>query len=581
MILLNKISRLILFTFLFGAPTSFAFATQYFVAPDGDDSFVGNILLPFKTIQRVQTLAVAGDTVFIRGGTYAMSESQITTYSSIWAYVTHLTKSGTAGKRINYWAYQAEKPVFDYTAIIPANYRINAFEVTGSWVHIKGIEVTGVQVTITTSNTQSLCFDNTGSNNIYEQLSMHDGQAIGFYLTKGSNNLILNCDAYRNNDYTSQSGGGVNGGNVDGFGNHPNSKGNVNNVFKGCRAWLNSDDGFDCISAHESTIFDSCWAFYNGYAAGFVSRGDGNGFKAGGYGSIAASDVPNPVPRNTIRFCLAVRNKANGFYSNHHINGSDWFNNSAYNNSTNFNMLNRLSDNVTDVAGYRHNLKNNLGYLPRSTELLNIDSTSALKSDVSYNYFNLPVTVTAADFLSLDTSLLRAPRQADGSLPNTNFMKLSASSDLIDKGMNIGFPYSGSAPDLGCYEYMAATLPVELSSFTATTNNGNVLLQWEIVSENQNRGWEIERAAFAENNLPAWQNIGFVAGKNNSTTVTNYSFNDRVPIGKYQYRLKQMDADGRFKYSATRVVSITNKEQSKLSIFPSRGGSGAVINYSL
>ena len=49
---------------------------------------------------------------------------------------------------------------------------------------------------------------------------MHDGMAIGFYLSKGKNNLVLNCDAYNNYDNFSE---GIKGGNVDGFGGHPAS----------------------------------------------------------------------------------------------------------------------------------------------------------------------------------------------------------------------------------------------------------------------------------------------------------------------------------------------------------------------
>ena len=45
-----------------------------------------------------------------------------------------------------------------------------------------------------------------------------------------------------------------------------------------------------------------------------------------------------------------------------------------------------------------------------------------------------------------------APRQADGSLPTTNFLKLSASSNFINAGTDIGFPFCGEAPDLGCFE---------------------------------------------------------------------------------------------------------------------------------
>ena len=439
-----------------------AFAARYFVAPAGDDADSGTMQRPFLTLQRAQTAAVAGDTVYARGGTYTMRTAQVAAYSGIWAYVTNLTKSGTSTNRIKYWAYPGERPVFNYTNVNPSGFRVHAFEVTGSWLHLRGLEVVGVQVNITTANTQSIGFStNGGANNIYEQCSVHDGQAIGFYLTRGANNLFLNCDAYRNYDYTSRAGGGVNGGNVDGFGNHPNA-GSVGNVYRGCRAWFNSDDGYDCISAHETTVFEHCWAFYNGYSPGFVSRGDGNGFKAGGYGSAALGGIPANVPRNTTRFCLAVRNKANGFYSNHHLQGSDWYHNAAYQNQTNFDLLNRrarnATDYLTDVPGYAHVLRNNVSYLPRAPgrDLANYDPAPGANTIDHNTFLNPGVAVAANDFLSLDTTLLRAPRQADGSLPVLPFLRLAPASDLIDAGINVGFPYSGTAPDLGPYEFAAA-----------------------------------------------------------------------------------------------------------------------------
>jgi hypothetical protein len=45
-----------------------------------------------------------------------------------------------------------------------------------------------------------------------------------------------------------------------------------------------------------------------------------------------------------------------------------------------------------------------------------------------------------------------APRQADGSLPVNDFARLVAGSDLVDKGVGVGLPFTGSAPDLGAFE---------------------------------------------------------------------------------------------------------------------------------
>lgn len=425
-------------------------ASTFFVAPDGNDKNPGTKTQPFATIQQAQSHLHPGDTVYLRGGTYHLTEADISRTERIYACITFLDKSGRSGKYLNYFAYPGETPVFNYEAIKPNNLRVAAFYVTGSYIHLKGFEVTGVQVTIKT-HTQSECFENHGSNNIYEKLSMHDGMAIGFYLLEGSDNLILNCDAYRNWDYYSEpqrrsapAAGRADGpdsvwfqgrgGNTDGFGCHP-AKGSKGNIFRGCRAWFNSDDGYDVINSHESTVFDHCWAFDNGYAPDFTSEGDGNGFKGGGFGNRPADQIPDPVPQTTVRFCLAVHNKASGFYSNHHINGSFWYNNTAYRNHIDFNMLNRLPDNHTDVPGYKHILENNLGYKGQ-IEVANLDTTTCHLKNNSFPGGQ----PSDSDFLSLDESQLTAPRQPDGSLPLITFMHPNPNS--LYSGMG-AFPLSG------------------------------------------------------------------------------------------------------------------------------------------
>jgi hypothetical protein len=420
-----------------------AYSAEFFVAPNGSDEAPGTMERPFATIQRAQQSVAPGDTVYIRGGTYQMQESQIAQRKKNFAYITVLDKSGEPGKRITYRAYQDEKPVFDCSQVKPEGFRVDAFHVTGDWLQLEGIEVTGMQVTIK-EHTQSICFESDGSHNLFERLSMHDGQAIGIYHRHGSDNLFLNCDAWNNWDYTSEGG---RGGNVDGFGCHPD-KGSTGNVFRGCRAWFNSDDGFDCINAHESVTFENCWAFYNGFSPEFKRRADGNGFKGGGYGATPVDKLPNPIPRYTIRFCLAVGNKANGFYANHHIGGSDWFNNTAYQNATNFNMLGRLADNTTEVDGYGHKLRNNLAYKARGKETENFDPA---KNDASNDSFDMNLQISDADFVNLDASELLRPRQPNGDLPVIGFLHPAKQSVFKGKGVDIGFPFQGTAPNLGAW----------------------------------------------------------------------------------------------------------------------------------
>ena len=295
-----------------------------------------------------------------------------------------------------------------------------------------------------TVHTQSICFSNEGDHNIYEHLQMHDGQAIGFWLGKGSANLVLNCDAYRNYDYTSEN---KKGGNVDGFGFHV-PKGSTGNVFRGCRAWFNSDDGFDLITTHEPLLIENCWAFYNGFDPSFKGLGDGNGFKLGGYG-IDGGTLPAIIPRHVIRQSLAVRNRAAGFYANHQPGGIDMINNTAYLNSVNFNLLGRNVSHTADVPGYGHKLQNNLGYKGRS-EVANLD---AAKCELTANSFDLKLRLSDKDFHSLDQAGLIQPRHPNGDLPVIPFMKLKPGNGAIDKGVDVGLPFKGKAPDLGAFEF--------------------------------------------------------------------------------------------------------------------------------
>jgi hypothetical protein len=96
-------------------------------------------------------------------------------------------------------------------------------------------------------------------------------------------------------------------------------------------------------------------------------------------------------------------------------------------------MLNRLSDNVTDVPGINHVLKNNLGY-KGGAELKNAEIPKCVLIN---NSFEMNVTLSDADFITLDESVLTAPRKADGSLPDTGFMKVKPNSKsfVVLKGM--------------------------------------------------------------------------------------------------------------------------------------------------
>jgi hypothetical protein len=111
-------------------------------------------------------------------------------------------------------------------------------------------------------------------------------------------------------------------------------------------------------------------------------------------------------------------------------------------------------------------------------------------------------------------------------------------------------------------------LPVEMTSFTAAAQSMSAQLKWNTATEVNNYGFEIERRAITSS---AWAKVGFVAGNGTSNTAHNYTYADNNLIaGTYAYRLKQIDNDGAFKYSASTEVAIAGvpKELKLFSNYP-------------
>jgi photosystem II stability/assembly factor-like uncharacterized protein len=90
-------------------------------------------------------------------------------------------------------------------------------------------------------------------------------------------------------------------------------------------------------------------------------------------------------------------------------------------------------------------------------------------------------------------------------------------------------------------------IPVELLSLKAEAEQGQAVISWTTASELNNYGFEVEKRTYGE-----YYAIGFRKGAGSSTEVQHYSFKDvdLVPGTKNYYRLKQVDMNGSFTYSA-------------------------------
>ncbi|MEW5799898.1 MAG: T9SS type A sorting domain-containing protein [Bacteroidota bacterium] len=108
-------------------------------------------------------------------------------------------------------------------------------------------------------------------------------------------------------------------------------------------------------------------------------------------------------------------------------------------------------------------------------------------------------------------------------------------------------------------------LPVELVSFTATPQRSDAELHWATATEVNNYGFEIQRSEIRDQKSEStnstiqqsnWTSVGFVEGNGNSNSPKEYSFTDKnLTTGRYSYRLKQIDHNGKFKY--TQEVEVT------------------------
>lgn len=425
-----------------------ALATEYYVAPTGSDSNPGTIDQPFGSVQKGADTALAGDIVYLRGGTYAITTPKTSGAGLLFS------KSGTSDtNRIKYFAYPGEVPLLDFTnlKISTSGYTMGV-SVTGSWLHFKGIEECCVPMNTYSNN--GFAVDG-GSNDIFESLNMHHNSGNGIFIGKGSGgHLVLNCDAHDNYDATSNQGQGQN---ADGFGVHYQTSG-ATTILRGCRAWWNSDDGYDLINQEVPVIVENSWAVVNGYADygnTNPSSGNGNGFKMGS----SKNGVRHLVQNN-----VAWKNKASGFYANHSSGGNTWYNNTSYSNGTQYNMLASPPDDpnttITLTGSLAHIMRNNIGFPNKNTNMTGVDT--------QFNTWDLNITPAAKDFLSVtdasmtvkdvsvEASGALGPRPADGGLPKVDFLKLVTGSAMIDKGTDVELPFVGAAPDLGAYEFGAA-----------------------------------------------------------------------------------------------------------------------------
>jgi pectate disaccharide-lyase len=429
---------LMIFSFtLFGLTA--VFSKNYIASSEGTSTASGTLASPYDIITAVSK-AVAGDTVYLRGGQYMMS-SQLS-----------LNKGGSSAAYINIWAYPGDaRAILDfynrgYSGDNTSSER--GVALTKSYYYLRGFDITragdnGMHIS--------------GSYNIIENCRFYKNCDAGLQISGSSisegYNQIIDCDSYLNFDYKSSEAGG----NADGFA----CKLTVGpgNKFIRCRSWENSDDAYDCYGSANDIYFRDCWAMSNGQlsydvtdypgSTGYTTvtnTGNGNGFKVGGDAGVGGAVLIGCI--STGHKIMKSSNK--GFDQNNNVGRVFCFNCLSYNDGRGFSFPNN-----SDSRG-EHLFYNNV--------VLSANNNNSIKSTSIQltNTWN-SITVSTSDFVSLAVDSAKADRNADGSLPYMGgLFRLKSTANLINKGTavavdTIALPYEESAPDLGPFEYTPVT----------------------------------------------------------------------------------------------------------------------------
>jgi hypothetical protein len=442
-------------------------AKEYYVATNGSDNNIGSIDKPFATWQKGFSTAVAGDIVFIRGGSYTKP-------------VSISNKKGTHSNPISIFNYPGETPTLDLS-LTGASHGI--YMNSCSYFYLKGLQIKGSRHSSSTASSDGFSFERVKGNRL-ENCVSYSNYGSGFFSYASDTLYFINCDSYDNFDELTSS---YVGGQADGFVVCYIPQ-NGYTYYEGCRSWFNSDDGYDCWNNEGVVTFKNCWSFRNGRA-----EGDGCGFKLG-----ETVLTPLSKPQRIITNCLSVNNKFIGFVQNEGKLNMTFYNNTSYNNGSY----------GYDIGEY------NTQIIVRNCISYNNNPNSVATNIIhDHNSWDSGVIVNADDFWSLDGSMLESTRKDDGSLPDVLAFKLLPNSDLINAGVNVGLPFNGSAPDLGAFEYDGGVIIPPPVQPTLNTSLSSVSLGYQagslrVVSITSNTTWK-------DSDNKSWLTVEPIGGTNN------------------------------------------------------------------
>jgi hypothetical protein len=265
---------------------------RVWVATTGKDTNDGSAAAPVATLAKAYDLmcpappagtangaectGAAPRSICVKPGNYVMTERLEFRKTRMGTQAKPLILQGDPSSK--------ERPVFDFRTqprlacgANPEN--IGGLTVNAHYVTVKNVTVRGAN---------DSCILVQGAHDLVENVLTYECADTGIqissggeYAGTGTDNTIRNCDSHSNYDVQCK------GENADGFAIKEGT--GTGNAFIGCRAWNNTDDGYDLFGWTSPVRIEGSWAFDQCKTTEDTGS-DCNGFKLGGDG-ISATHV--------------------------------------------------------------------------------------------------------------------------------------------------------------------------------------------------------------------------------------------------------------------------------------------------
>ena len=411
-----------------------------YVSTSGSSSASGTLANPMSLGAAISAVK-PGQTIYLLAGTYKFSSQVTIPYGN----------NGSSSAYKTMMPYNNASVTLDFSSQAYGDTASNprGLQMEGNYWKVYGIRIYG--------SADNGIFVG-GNNNIIEYCVLEANRDSGLQISRRSssltnfsdwpaNNLVKNCTSFNNFDTAT-------GENADGFAAKLTC-GN-GNVFDGCIAYNNVDDGWDLYTKSEtgaigSVTIKNCIAFRNGATSSgaFTANSDGNGFKLGG-SSIAV--------KHTVENCIAFENKNHGFTDNSNpgvitVKNCTSFNNSlmdggksnfdfARSDSSNNIFINLISFSTKKVASdkYKGTATNCSFYYSGKYYLITSTANVNTRNSV-YGTLNT-AGVTTSDFVSLSSPAIGANvhslwRETNGTVNVGSFLKIASGSAYVGMGSTL------------------------------------------------------------------------------------------------------------------------------------------------